>query len=59
MRLGLKDIRLALAAAEAVDTPMPIASLVRDNVLAALGRGMEELDWSATAKLAAENAGLT
>jgi len=59
MRLGLKDIRLALAAAEAVDTPMPIASLVRDNVLAALGRGMEELDWSATAKLAAKNAGLT
>jgi 3-hydroxyisobutyrate dehydrogenase-like beta-hydroxyacid dehydrogenase len=58
MRLGLKDIRLALAAAEAVDAPMPIASLVRDNVLAALGRGMEELDWSATAKLAAENAGL-
>ena len=58
MRLGLKDVRLVLAAAEAVDTPMPIASLVRDNVLAALGRGMEDLDWSATAKLAAENAGL-
>jgi 3-hydroxyisobutyrate dehydrogenase-like beta-hydroxyacid dehydrogenase len=58
MRLGLKDVRLVLAAAEAVDAPMPIASLIRDNVLAALGRGMEDLDWSATAKLAAENAGL-
>ena len=58
MRLGLKDVRLVLAAAEAVDTPMPIASLIRDNVLAALGRGMEDLDWSATAKLAAENSGL-
>jgi 3-hydroxyisobutyrate dehydrogenase-like beta-hydroxyacid dehydrogenase len=58
MRLGLKDVRLVLAAAEAVDAPMPIASLVRDNLLAALGRGMEDLDWSATAKLAAENAGL-
>jgi 3-hydroxyisobutyrate dehydrogenase-like beta-hydroxyacid dehydrogenase len=58
MRLGLKDVRLMLAAAEAVDAPMPIASLIRDNVLAALGRGMEDLDWSATAKLAADNAGL-
>ena len=58
MRLGLKDVRLVLAAAEAVDAPMPIASLIRDNLLAALGRGMEDLDWSATAKLAADNAGL-
>jgi 3-hydroxyisobutyrate dehydrogenase-like beta-hydroxyacid dehydrogenase len=58
MRLGLKDVRLVLAAGEAVDAPLPIASLVRDNLLAAIGRGMEELDWSATAKLAAENAGL-
>ena len=58
MRLGLKDNRLALAAAEAVDTPMPFASLVHDNMLTALARGMEDLDWSATAKLAADNAGL-
>jgi 3-hydroxyisobutyrate dehydrogenase-like beta-hydroxyacid dehydrogenase len=58
MRLGLKDVRLVLAAGEAVDAPLPIASLVRDNLLAAIGRGMEELDWSATAMLAAENAGL-
>lgn len=58
MRLGLKDVRLVLAAAEAVDAPMPFASVVRDNLLAAIGRGMEDLDWSAAAKLAAENAGL-
>jgi len=58
MRLGLKDVRLVLAAAEAVDAPMPFASVVRDNVLTAIGRGMEDLDWSATAQLAAENAGL-
>jgi 3-hydroxyisobutyrate dehydrogenase-like beta-hydroxyacid dehydrogenase len=58
MRLGLKDMRLVLAAAEAVDAPLPIASLIRDSVLAAIGRGMEDLDWSATAKLAAQNAGL-
>jgi len=58
MRLGLKDVRLVLAAAEGVDTPMPIASMVRDNLLSAIGRGMEDLDWSSVARLAAENAGL-
>lgn len=58
MRLGLKDVRLALAAAEGADAPLPIASLIRDNLLTAISRGMEELDWSAAAKLAAENAGL-
>jgi 3-hydroxyisobutyrate dehydrogenase-like beta-hydroxyacid dehydrogenase len=58
MRLGLKDVRLALSAAEAVDAPLPIASLIRDHMLTAISRGMEEMDWSSTAKLAAENAGL-
>ncbi len=58
MRLGLKDVKLALAAAEAVDMPLPVASIIRDHALTAIARGMEELDWSATAKLAAENAGL-
>ncbi|MGB8770397.1 MAG: NAD(P)-dependent oxidoreductase [Candidatus Korobacteraceae bacterium] len=58
LRLGLKDVRLALAAAEAVDAPLPFASAVRDHMLTAIGRGMEDMDWSSTAKLAAENAGL-
>ena len=58
MRLGLKDARLALSAAEAVDVPMPFASVIRDHMLTAIARGMEDLDWSSTAKLAAENAGL-
>ena len=58
MRLGLKDNKLALSAAEAVDTPMPFASIVHDHFLTAIARGMEDLDWSATAKLAMENAGL-
>lgn len=58
LRLGLKDVRLALAAAEAVDAPMPFASIMRDHMLTAIGRGMEDMDWSSVAKLAAENAGL-
>ena len=58
LRLGLKDVKLVIAAAEAVDVPLPFASVVHDHVLTAISRGMAELDWSATAKLAAENAGL-
>ena len=56
--LGLKDNRLLLAAAEENAVPMPMASLVRDRFLAALGQGMGELDWSAISKLSAKDAGL-
>ena len=58
LRLGLKDVRLALQAGEGVDTPLPIASLIRDHMLTAVSYGMEDMDWSSTAKLAAKNAGL-
>jgi 3-hydroxyisobutyrate dehydrogenase-like beta-hydroxyacid dehydrogenase len=57
--LGLKDLNLALAAAEAVAVPMPVASLIRDHFLTAIARGYQELDWSALARIAAENAGLS
>ena len=56
--LGLKDNRLLLAAAEENAVPMPMASLIRDRFLAALGQGMGELDWSAISKLSANDAGL-
>lgn len=56
--LGLKDIRLALAAAEAVNVPLPLASLVRDHMIAALAHGYGEMDWSVIGKIAMENAGL-
>ncbi len=55
--LGLKDIRLTLAAAEALRVPMPVASLLRDRFLALLAQGGERLDWSAIARLAANDAG--
>jgi 3-hydroxyisobutyrate dehydrogenase-like beta-hydroxyacid dehydrogenase len=58
LRLGLKDIRLTLAAGDAMDAPLPFASIMRDHLLTAIARGMEDWDWSSTAKLAAENAGL-
>jgi 3-hydroxyisobutyrate dehydrogenase-like beta-hydroxyacid dehydrogenase len=44
-RLGLKDVRLALAAAEAITTPMPVGSLIRDSMLEALARGEGEKEF--------------
>ncbi len=57
--LGLKDVRLAMAAGDLHGVPLPFASVIRDHYLALLARGGEDLDWSALGKLAAENAGLT
>jgi len=55
--LGLKDIRLALAAGEALRVPLPLASLLRDRFLTLLANGGEALDWSAIGRLAAVDAG--
>lgn len=56
--LALKDIRLALAAAEAYSVPMPFASILRDNLMEAIATGGAEDDWASLAKLAARRAGL-
>jgi 3-hydroxyisobutyrate dehydrogenase-like beta-hydroxyacid dehydrogenase len=56
--LGQKDIRLTLAAADALKVPLPLASLIRDRFLTLLARGGEALDWSAIGQLAAHDAGL-
>jgi 3-hydroxyisobutyrate dehydrogenase-like beta-hydroxyacid dehydrogenase len=58
MTLGLKDLRLALAAADALAAPMPAASLVHDHFLAGVAQGEGDSDWSALARLSARNAGL-
>jgi len=55
--LGQKDIRLTLAAAESLNVPMPIASLLRDRFLTLIAQGGENLDWSAIGKLAARDSG--
>lgn len=56
--LGQKDIRLTLAAAEALQVPLPLASLLRDRFLELLANGGERLDWSAVSSLAARDAGI-
>ncbi len=58
LRLGLKDVRLMLAAAEECAAPMPLASLVHDQLLSALANGQGEMDWSSVARVSARNAGL-
>jgi len=55
--LGLKDVRLTLAAGEQLRVPLPIASLIRDRFLALLARGGDSLDWSAISQIAAEDSG--
>jgi 3-hydroxyisobutyrate dehydrogenase-like beta-hydroxyacid dehydrogenase len=55
--LGHKDVRLVLAAGEALQTPLPIASLLRDRFLTLLANGGGSLDWSAVGALSAWEAG--
>jgi 3-hydroxyisobutyrate dehydrogenase-like beta-hydroxyacid dehydrogenase len=58
LKLGLKDVRLVLAAAEECASPMPLASLVHDHLLSALAQGQGEMDWSSMTQVIARNAGL-
>jgi 3-hydroxyisobutyrate dehydrogenase-like beta-hydroxyacid dehydrogenase len=58
LALGLKDIRLTLAAAESMAVPLPFASLIHDRLITAIAQGAQDADWSSFARLAAENAGL-
>jgi 3-hydroxyisobutyrate dehydrogenase-like beta-hydroxyacid dehydrogenase len=55
--LGLKDMRLALAAAEGLQVAMPVASLLRDRFITLLATGGGDLDWSAIGQLAARDSG--
>jgi 3-hydroxyisobutyrate dehydrogenase-like beta-hydroxyacid dehydrogenase len=58
-RLGWKDVRLALQVAQESETPMPIGSLLGDRFLSALAKHRGDLDWSALALGASDDAGLT
>lgn len=57
--LGQKDIRLALAAAEDLRVPLPIANLLRDRFLTVRAQGGDHLDWSAIGAVAARDSGTT
>lgn len=57
LELGLKDVRLVLAAGESGRTPMPVASLLRDHLLEAIAQGDGERDWAALAEVSRRHAG--
>jgi 3-hydroxyisobutyrate dehydrogenase-like beta-hydroxyacid dehydrogenase len=56
--LMLKDLRLALAASDTLQAPMPFASAVRDAYVSAMARGYGNRDSSVLGRVAAENAGI-
>jgi 3-hydroxyisobutyrate dehydrogenase-like beta-hydroxyacid dehydrogenase len=56
--LGQKDVRLALAAADALQVPLPFAGILRDRFLDLAAHGGEQLDWSAISSLAARDSAL-
>lgn len=57
LALGYKDVTLTRDVAAQVGTPMPLASLLQDRFLASMSKGRADLDWSAVALLASEDAG--
>jgi 3-hydroxyisobutyrate dehydrogenase-like beta-hydroxyacid dehydrogenase len=56
--LALKDVRLALEAAESLRVALPLGDIVRNRLLALLANGGESLDWSAISQIVARDAGL-
>jgi 3-hydroxyisobutyrate dehydrogenase-like beta-hydroxyacid dehydrogenase len=57
LSLTLKDLRLALAAAEEVTAPMPLADVVHESLLEAVARGDGERDLAALARVSMRRAG--
>jgi 3-hydroxyisobutyrate dehydrogenase-like beta-hydroxyacid dehydrogenase len=57
LRLGLKDVRLALAAGEDAHVPLPFGSVLRDAFLEAIAHGDGDLDWAALAEVSRRRAG--
>ncbi|SOY58293.1 NAD(P)-dependent oxidoreductase [Cupriavidus taiwanensis] len=56
LALGLKDVRLALEAAEQANVPLPLASTLRDTHIESLAHGDGHLDWAALSRTSARRA---
>lgn len=56
--LGKKDVSLVLSAADAVATPMPLASLLRDRFVSAQAAGWGDFDWSGIGLKVSADAGV-
>jgi 3-hydroxyisobutyrate dehydrogenase-like beta-hydroxyacid dehydrogenase len=58
LKLGLKDVRQVIEAAQDLAVPMPFASVLRDHLLSAMAHGQESLDWCSFSRVLARSAGL-
>lgn len=58
LRLGLKDVNLALEAGGNTHVPLPLGSVLRDAFLDAIAHGDADKDWAAVAEVARRRAGL-
>ena len=56
--LALKDAELMLQAAGDARAPLPFGGIVRDKLLTAAARGMEDLDWAVISEISRTQAGL-
>ena len=56
--LGLKDMKLVSAAAEALRVPMPVLGILREQLIATIAQQGDEIDWSGVAGTIARSAGL-
>jgi 3-hydroxyisobutyrate dehydrogenase-like beta-hydroxyacid dehydrogenase len=56
--LGLKDMNLLNRVAAASRTPMPLGTLLQERLQAAVNKGRSDMDWTALAIGASEDAGL-
>ena len=58
LKLGMKDVRLALDAGRELFVPLPLASLVFNHCIEATVAGLADKDWSSLGGLLADRAGL-
>lgn len=58
LRLGMKDVELALRAGRETGVPMPLAELLIDQHAAAIERGYGDREWASLGNYIAEQAGL-
>jgi len=58
LKLGLKDVRQAIEAAEEFGASLPVASVIRNHLVSALAHGQEKLDWSSLALVLDRAAGV-
>lgn len=58
LKLGMKDVELALRAGRETGVPMPLAELLIDQHAAAIERGYGDREWASLGNYIAEQAGL-